>query len=83
MTKTVQTIKIVGSNALEITEALATLLATVRILDTVSKQFATAASCVDVEDQDGAELSSLDLIEETLSDNSKVYNIRLRFSMID
>ena len=34
------------------------------------------------ENQDGVELAAVDLIEETLSDNSKVYNVRLRFSNV-
>ena len=40
-------------------------------------------SCVDVEDNSGDELAEVLLIEETLSDNSKVYNVRLRFSNVE
>jgi hypothetical protein len=81
MEKVISKVEIVGSNVMELQAALTKLLGNARIA--ANGQDWGGGTCVDIEDQNGEELSSLELIEETLSDKSKAYNVRLRFSNVE
>ena len=80
-TKQIATIQIVGSNVMEIQSALTKMIAAARMASN-GVNFG-GSSCIDVENQDGIEVAHIDLIEETLTDQSKVYNVRLRFSNVE
>ena len=78
MKKQIATIEIVGSNIMELQGALTKMIEAARRASN-GVNFG-GSSCIDVEDQRGEEVAHVDLIEERLSDKSKVYNVRLRFS---
>lgn len=80
MEKIIHSIKIVGSNVMELQTALTSMNGHARM---ASGGLHGGSSCIEVEDNDGNELAEVHLIEETLSDGSKVYNVRLRFSNIE
>jgi hypothetical protein len=80
MTKVISTVEIVGSNAMELQAAITKLIANARIAS--NGQNWSGGSAIDIENDAGLELAQVDLIEETLSDSSKVYNIQLRFSNV-
>ena len=82
MKKKIKRIEIVGSNVMEIQRALTNLVGAARIAS--GGQNWGGSSTVGVEEaKHGEELASVDLIEETLSDGSKVYDIQLRFSNVE
>jgi hypothetical protein len=80
--KVINTVDIVGSNVMELIGALNKMGYAARMACNGMNKGAAwgGSSTIDVEDQDGREIAHVDLIEETLSDKSKVYNVRLRFS---
>lgn len=78
MEKQIATIEIVGSNVMELQGALTEMIGAARMASN-GVNFG-GSSCIDVENQYGIEVAHVDLIEETLTDQSKVYNVRLRFS---
>ena len=78
MTRIISTVQIVGSNMMELQAAMTKLGAAARMA--CNGQNWGGSSTIDVENHDREELASVELIEETLSDKSKVYNLRLRFS---
>lgn len=81
MEKVISSIQIVGSNVMELQGALTKMIYNARIA--CNGQDWGGALTVDVEDESGDELAEVLLIEETLSDKSKVYNVRLRFSNVE
>ncbi len=81
MERIIHTIEIVGSNVMELQTALTKMIAAARMASN-GKDFGGSGS-IDVEDQNGQEVASVDLVEEVLSDKSKVYNVRLRFSNVE
>ena len=81
MKKTVQSIKIVGSNIQELQAALTKMIGSARMA--CNAQNWGGSSMVEVENAAGEELAEVLLIEETLTDKSKVYNVALRFSNVE
>ena len=79
-TKLLTSVEIVGCNVMELQAALTKMVGAARVAAN-GVNFGGSSS-IDIENQDGVELAAVDLIEETLSDNSKVYNVRLRFSNV-
>jgi hypothetical protein len=79
MKKKIHSVEMVGQSLMELQAALIEVYGAAQAAS-IEKQ----DSCIiDIENQDGEELASVDLIEETLTDGSKVYNIELRFSNVE
>ncbi len=80
MKKKVHSIELVGSNLLELQGNITKMIQAARLARN-GKNWGGACG-IDVEDGEGNELAGIDLIEETLSDQSKVYNVVMRFSNV-
>jgi hypothetical protein len=80
MKKKVHSIELVGSNLLELQGNITKMIQAARLACN-GKNWGGACG-IDVEDGEGNELAGIDLIEETLSDQSKVYNVVMRFSNV-
>lgn len=76
-TKTIVTREIGGADLLSVQTALSKMIEAARLASDPGKF--DGASTIHVEDCDGWAPHSVQLVEETLTDGSKVYNVRFLF----
>lgn len=81
MTRVIEAITFKGSNVRELQNAITKLTQAARIAS--NGQDWLGMEAMHVEDEDGFSVTTLELIEETLTDRSRVYNVRMYFAVPD
>lgn len=81
MERVIETIKFNGSNVKELQHAISRLTLTARIAS--SEQEWNGMETLHLQDEDGFSVTHLELIEEKLTDGSKVYDVRMFFAVPD
>ena len=81
MKRIIETIKFKGSNVRELQFAITRLTQTARVA--ASDQELHGMETLHLQDEDGFSVTHVELVEETLTDGSKVYDVRMFFAVPD
>ena len=85
MERVIESIKLGYSNVMELQGAITKLIASARMAcKGMDKGHAwLGGTAIHLQDEDGFSVTHVELIEETLTDGSKVYDVRLFFAVPD